>query len=250
MLTYLTTLLTSLAERVTTLRAARTRAPSAPATPLEAPLAARLHAKLEQIAAALRAILARPTPPPTRAPKLPDPRFVPAVRRYDVSVPEGAADQPPETPQEAAKPARLPSHYRWLSTLFPEFLPDRHQLEDRLREDEFQAALAADPRLARAVRKLAWALGVQRNLIPVVKPRRVVVLVADSNVAQAKALYAEARKTMSQEQVLRKYCMFPDHPFQQNARKHEPRYSHDKRPVWMGLLPIPDLLEVHVPFRG
>ena len=248
MLTYLTTLLTSLAERVTTLGAARTRAPSAPATPLAAPLAARLQGKLDRIAAALRAILARPTPPRARARDLPDPRFVPAVVTRDVSVPEGAADHP--APPEADKPARLPSHYRWLSTLFPEFLPDRHQLEDRLREDDFKAALAADARLARAVRKLAWALGVQRNLIPVVKPKRVVVLVADSNVAQAKALYAEARRTMSQAQVLRKYCMFPDHPFQQNARKYEPRYNHDKRPVWMGLLPIPDLLEVHVPFRG
>ena len=248
MLTYLTTLLTSLAERVTTLGTARTRAPSAPATPLAAPLAARLQDKLAQIAAALRAILARPTPPPTRARALPDPRFVPAVLTRDVSIPEGAADHPPEPPAE--KPARLPSHYRWLSTLFPEFLPDRHQLEDRLREDDFKAAIAADARLARAVRKLALALGVQRNLIPRVKPKRVVVLVADSNIAGAKALYAEARQTMSQEQVLRKYCMFPDHPFQQNARKHEPRYSHDKRPVWMGLLPIPDLLEVHVPFRG
>ena len=248
MLTYLTTLLTSLAERVTTLGAARTRAPSAPATPLEAPLAARLHAKLEQIAAALRAILARPTPPPTRARDLPDPRFVPAVLTRDVSIPEGAADLPEDAPP-ADKPARLPSHYRWLSTLFPEFLPDRHQLEDRLREEDFKAALAADTRLARAVRKLAWALGVERNLIPRVAPKRVVVLVADSNVAQAKALYAEARKTMSQEQVLRKYCMFPDHPFQQNARKHEPRYSHDKRPVWMGLLPIPQLLDIEYSFR-
>ena len=248
MLTYLTTLLTSLAERVTTLGAARTRAPSAPATPLAAPLAARLQGKLDRIAAALRAILARPTPPRPRAQKLPDPRFVPAVVTRDVSVPEGAADQPPETPP-ADQPARLPSHYRWLSTLFPEFLPDRHQLEDRLREDDFKSAIAADSRLARAVRKLAWALGVQRNLIPRVTPKRVVVLVADSNIPQAKALYAEARKTLSQEQVLRKYCMFPDHPFQQNARKHEPRYSHDKRPVWMGLLPIPELLEVHIPFR-
>ena len=247
MLTYLTTLLTSLAERVTTLGTARTRAPSAPATPLAAPLAARLQDKLDQIAAALRAILARPTPPPVRARDLPDPRFVPAVLTRDVSIPEGAADHPPPPP--ADKPARLPSHYRWLSTMFPEFLPDRRQLEDRLRGDDLKSAIAADPRLARAVRKLAWALGVQRNLIPRVTPKRVVVLVADSNVAGAKALYAEARKTLSQEQVLRKYCMFPDHPFQQNARKHEPRYSHDKRPVWMGLLPIPELLEVHIPFR-
>ena len=43
--------------------------------------------------------------------------------------------------------------------------------------------------------------------------------------------------------------MFPDHPFQQNARKHQPRYNHDKRLVWMGKLPIPELLEIEYSFR-
>ena len=139
-------------------------------------------------------------------------------------------------PPPGEKPARLPSHYRWLTKLFAEFLPDRHALEDRLREQEVKDAIAADPRLAKAVRKLAWALGVQRNLIPPGPPRGQVLLVVGCSVAQVRADYDGALKTRSHDEILRAWCMFPDHPWQQRVREvsRDKRHNRDRRPVWLG----------------
>ncbi len=81
-------------------------------------------------------------------------------------MPPARSPNPTPTSPCARRDPRLPTHYRWLTKLFPEFLPDRHALEDQLREQAVKDAIAADPRLAKAIRKLAWMLGVQRNLIP------------------------------------------------------------------------------------
>lgn len=134
----------------------------------------------------------------------------------------------------------LPSHYRWLSQLFPELLPKNDELKARLRDPAAQAEIAADRRLALAVRTLGWALGVERSLLPVLKRKRVTVLVMDCNIGQAKLDYADARRTMTQEQVLRKPCLFPDHPYQQYCRAFERRAVRENRPVWVARVPIPD----------
>ena len=241
-LTHVSTLLSALLTRVTTLGG-----PNAgdPAPRLGEPLTTLLRARLAEIAEAIGAILATPFTgriPPARHP---NPRFHPAVR----VIPEPDPNAPP--PREKAP--RLPSHYRWLTKLFPEFLPDRHALEDRLREQDVKDAIAADPRLATAVRKLAWALGVQRNLIPPGPPRGQVLLVVGCSVAQAKADYQAGLKIMSHEQVLRKYCMFPDHPWQVRVREvaRDKRHNHDKRPVWLGPhLKPPELQPIPYSFRG
>ena len=239
-LTHVGTLLSALLTRVTTLSGPL----GDPAPRLGDSLTTLLRARLAEIAEAVRAILATPFTgriPPARHP---NPRFHPAVR----VIPEPDPNAPP--PRE--KTPRLPTHYRWLTKLFPEFLPDRHALEDRLREQDVKDAIAADPRLAKAIRKLAWALGVQRNLIPPGPPRGQVLLVVGCSVAQARADYLAGLKIMSHEQVLRKYCMFPDHPFQQRMREvsRDKRHNHDKRPVWLGGgLKPPELLPIPYSFR-
>jgi hypothetical protein len=235
-LTHVSALLGTLLTRVTTL--------GDPAPRLGDPSTRRLRRRLIGLADTIRAILAAPFTGPTRPARTPRPRFLAAVQ----TVPEPDPDARP--PQ--AKPDRLPTHYRWLTALFPEFLPDRHQLEDRLREPEVKAAIAADPRLARAIRKLAWMLGVQRSLIPPAPPRGQVLLVVGSSVAQARADYTAALKVMAPEEILRRWCMFPDDPWQQTvrARAHDKRHNHDRRPVWLGpRLKAPELQPIHIPFR-
>ena len=228
-LTHVGPLLTALLTRVTTLGVTTSGDPLGnPAPRLGEPLTTLLRTRLTEIAEAIRAILTTPFTGPTRPAKHPNPRFHPSI----VSVP--ARDPDAKPPRE--KTPRLPSHYRWLTKLFPEFLPDRHALEDRLREQEVKDAIAADPRLAKAIRKLAWALGVQRDLIPPGPERGQVLLLVGCSVAQAKAEYQAALKEMSHEQVLRKHCMFPDHPWQVRMREvsFDKRHNHDKRPVWYG----------------
>ena len=138
-LTHVGTLLTALLTRVTTL--------GDPAPRLGEPRTTLLRDRLTEIADAIRAILTTPFTGRIPPAKHPNPRFHPAVR----TIPEPDPNAPP--PREKAP--RLPSHYRWLTKLFAEFLPDRHALEDRLREQDVKDAIAADPRLAKAVRKLA-----------------------------------------------------------------------------------------------
>ena len=219
-LTHVSTLLGVLLTRVTTL--------GDPAPRLGDPLTALLRTRLAEIAQSIRTILTTPFTARPRPARHLSPRFHPAV--LSVPTPDPNAKPPPE------KAPRLPTHYRWLTKLFPEFLPDRHALEDRLREQDVKDAIAADPRLAKAIRKLAWALGVQRNLIPPGPPRGQVMLLVGCSVEQAKKEYRDGLKTMSHEQVLRKHCMFPDHPFQVRMREvsHDKRHNHDKRPVWFG----------------
>ena len=219
-----------------------------------APLTALIRARLTEIAGAIRTLLtaagssagssagAPPGPRKARKPRPPVPprlRLVPAVVSEYVCYPEGTPAEPPPEPPPPEKPVRLPTHYRWLTKLFPEFLRDRHALEDQLREQAVKDAIAADPRLARAVRKLAWMLGVQRNLIPPGRKRGQVFLVADSNVAKAHADYAEGLKTMTHEEIMAKWVKFPDDPWMRKAREvsRDKRHNHDKRPVWFG----PDL---------
>ena len=205
-----------------------------------APLTALIHARLAEIARTLRALLTAPPPKP-RKPRPPAPPklgFIPAVVSEYVCYPEGTPPEP-EPPPPPEKAVRLPTHYRWLTKLFPEFLPDRHALEDRLREQDVKDAIAADPRLAKAIRKLAWMLGVQRSLIPPAPRRCLRVLVADSNVAKAKADYANGLKTMTHDEIMRKWVKFPDDPWMRMVREvsRDKRHNHDKRPVWFG----PDL---------
>ena len=229
-MTHVGTLLQALLTRVTT-----------PGTGIGETRTTLLRARLSEIADAIRAILATPFAGPRRTPKQPRPRFL-------------ACSRPVPDPRPARDPAtRLPTHYRWLTKLFPEFLPDRHALEDRLREQEVKDAIAADPRLAKAIRKLAWMLGVQRNLIPPGPPRGQVMLLVGCSVEQARAEYRDGLKTMSHDQVLRKHCMFPDHPFQQRMREisRDKHHNHDKRPVWLGGgLKPPELLPIPYSFRG
>jgi hypothetical protein len=252
-LTHVGTLLSALLTRVTTLGG-----PNAgdPAPRLGEPLTTLLRARLTQLAAAIQHILTAPPPKPRkpRAPTPPKLDFVPAVVSEDVSYPEGTpAEDPEPPPPPPEKPVRLPTHYRWLTKLFPEFLPDRHALEDQLREQDVKDAIAADPRLARAIRKLAWMLGVQRNLIPPAPRRRLRLLVVGCSVAQAKAQYANGLKTMTHEEIMAEWVMFPDHPFQQRMREvsRDKRHNHDKRPVWLGpYLKPPELLPIPYSFRG
>ncbi|MGC8477383.1 MAG: hypothetical protein ACP5NP_13600, partial [Acetobacteraceae bacterium] len=56
-----------------------------------------------------------------------------------------------------------------------------------------------------------------------------------------------ARRTMTQEQVLRKHCLYPDHPYQQYCRAFERRVVRDNRPLWVARVPIPDLGPKDVP---
>ena len=227
-MTHVGTLLQALLTRVTS-----------PGTSIGEPRTSLLRTRLIEIADAIRAILAAPFAGPRRTPKQPRPRFL-------------ACSRPVPDPRPARDPAtHLPTHYRWLTKLFPEFLPDRHALEDRLRDQDVKDAIAADPRLAKAVRKLAWMLGVQRNLIPPGPPRAQVLLVPDNNVAQAKALYEAGLATMTHDQVLRKYCRFHDDEWQRRVREvsHDKRHNHDKRPVWLGHMKPPELQPITYPLR-
>ena len=235
-LTHVGTLLTALLTRVTT--------SGDPAPRLGEPLTTLLRTRLTDIAHAIRAILTTQFTGRTRPARHPNPRFHPAILSVSASDPDA------KPPREKAP--RLPSHYRWLTKLFPEFLPDRHALEDRLREQDVKDAIAADPRLAKAIRKLAWMLGVQRNLIPPGPPRGQVLLLVGCSVEQARGEYRDGLKTMSHDQVLRKHCMFPDHPFQVRMREvsRDKRHNHDKRPVWLGGgLKPPELQPIPYPLR-
>ena len=228
-MTHVGTLLQALLTRVTT-----------PGTGIGETRASLLRTRLSEIAAAIRAILAAPFAGPRRTPKQPRPRFL-------------ACSRPVPDPRPARDPAtRLPTHYRWLTKLFPEFLPDRHALEDRLRDQDVKDAIAADPRLAKAIRKLAWMLGVQRSLIPPARQRGQVFLVSDSNVAKARADYAEGLKTMTHEEIMRKWVKFPDDPWMRKARdvSRDKRHNHDKRPVWFGPdLKPPEFQPIPYPIR-
>ena len=235
-LTHVSTLLTALLTRVTTLGDQAPR--------LGEPLTTLLCERLTEIAAAIHKVLTTQFTGRIRPAMHLAPRFLLATR----PVPEPDPNKPPRD-----KGTRLPTHYRWLTKLFPEFLPDRHALEDQLREQAVKDAIAADPRLAKAIRKLAWMLGVQRNLIPPGPPRGQVMLLVGCSVEQAKKEYQDGLKTMSHDQVLRKHCMFPDHPFQVQMREvsRDKRHNHDKRPVWLGpYLRPPELLPIPYSFRG
>ena len=232
-LTHVSTLLSALLTRVTTLGGPL----GDPAPRLGEPLTTLLQTRLTEIAQAIHKVLTTQFTGRIRPAMHRAPRFLLATR----PVPEPDPNKPPRE-----KGPRLPTHYRWLTKLFPEFLPDRHALEDQLREQAVKDAIAADPRLAKAIRKLAWMLGVQRNLIPPAPPRGQVMLLVGCSVEQAKKEYQDGLKTMSHDQVLRKHCMFPDHPFQQRMRE----VSRDKRPVWLGGgLKPPTLEPIPFPLR-
>ena len=96
-------------------------------------------------------------------------------------------------------------------------------------------------------------LGVQRNLIPPAPGRRLRLLVVGCSVAEAKAQYANGLKTMTHEEIMAEWVMFPDHPFQQRMREvsRDKRHNHDKRPVRLGpYLRPPELLPIPYSFRG
>ena len=213
-----------------------------------------IRARLTKLARTITKLLKSPTPPTPRKPAPATPPkldFVPAR----VTVYSHGPDDPPlpeNPPPPPEKPLRLPGHYRWLTKLYPEFLRDRHFLEDELRRQSVKDAIAADPRLAKAVRKLAWALGVERHLIPPTPKRPMKLLVPHSDIARAKAEYADGLKIMSFEQIMRKWVMFPDDPWMVKAREvsRDKRHNHDKRPVWLGPhLRMPEFQEVHYSFR-
>jgi hypothetical protein len=98
---------------------------------------------------------------------------------------------------------------RWRTILATAALPGRVELETLLRDSEAKAVLAGDPRLARALRPVVWMLGADTALLPRARPRPPVILVPGADVERAKAEYAAARKTLTQAEVLERYCTPP-----------------------------------------
>ncbi len=143
-----------------------------------------LLARLHDLVARFRAVAGTPVPPPKRAPKPVEPRFVPTDTYYDP-----LADPPPER-------TGLPRSWRWLLRLVPQAAAGRAQLEALLRDPAMAEMLAADPRLGPILRPLGWMLGVDRALLPASRRRRRPVILVPGGpltAAAAAADYAVAR---------------------------------------------------------
>ncbi len=69
---------------------------------------------------------------------------------------------------------------------------------------------------------------------------------------QLGADYAEGLKTMTHEEIMRKWVKFPDDPWMRKAREvaRDKRHNHDKRPVWFGPdLKPPEFQPIPYPIR-
>lgn len=148
-----------------------------------------------------------------------EPRFVPASISYRMVFP---------TPRDPASPRRdfalLLRAQRWRSILARASLAGRAELEVLLRDPEGMAVLAGDRRLACALRPLAWMLDVDAALLPRARPQPTVILVPGPDTQAARAEYVEARKTLTQAEVMERYCTAPTGP----------RPGPPRRPVWLG----------------
>ena len=163
--------------------------------------AGALLARLRDLVARFRAVAGTPVPPPRRAPKPVEPRFVPTDTYYDP-----LADPPPER-------TGLPRSWRWLLRLVPQAAAGRAQLEALLRDPAMAEMLAADPRLGPILRPLGWMLGVDRALLPASRRRRRPVILVPggpSTAAAAAADYAVARaRGVSHGDLVALGCMPP-----------------------------------------
>ena len=164
--------------------------------------AGTLLARLRHLVARFRTVAASPIPPPKPEPKPAEPRFIPTHSVRDLST--------DVSPEATPKPVRPPRSWRWLSRLVPQAEAERAQLEDLLRDPATQERLAADPRLGRILRPLAWMLGVDRALLP---PsgwrRRQVIVVPGGSAAAAAAEYAAARAQGEEAaEVLARCCVW------------------------------------------
>ena len=148
-----------------------------------------------------------------------EPRFVPVSIPYRMVFPAPCDPRPPKRDF-----ALLLRAQRWRSILAQAALAGRTEFEALLRDPEGKALLAADRRLARMLRPLAWMIGVDAALLPRARPRPMVILVPGADVRAARAEYVEARKTLTQAEVTERYCTPPI----------EPRPGWQRRPVWLG----------------
>ncbi len=170
-----------------------------------------LIARLRRLASRLGAIA--DTPPPPRAMRPLEPGFVPTHRFRSLS----------DAPPSPGRP-RLPGAWCWLAQILPPVAAARAELEEMLRAPTMQAGLAADPRLGRILRPLAWMLGVDRALLPAARRRRRVILVpgGPAQAAAAAAVYAAGRAKGTSAADLIALCCDP------------PPNRRDRRPVWRG----------------
>lgn len=148
-----------------------------------------------------------------------EPRFVPTSMPYRMVFP--APRNPPPPPREFALLLRA---QRWRTILAQVSLPGRVEFDALLRDPEGKAVLAADRRLARALRPLAWMFGIEAPLVPRARPRPTVILVPGADAGVAREEYVKARKTLSQVEVVERYCTPPI----------APRPASRQRPVWLG----------------
>ena len=168
-----------------------------------------LIARLRRLASRLVAIANTPPPPPAARPL--EPCFVPSHRFRSLS----------DAPPSPGRP-RLPGAWCWLAQILPPVATARAELEVLLRAPAMQAGLAADPRLGRILRPLAWMLGVDRALLPAARRRRRVILVSGgpAQATAAAAVYAAGRaKGTSAADMIALFC-------------DPPPNRRDRRPVW------------------
>ena len=148
-----------------------------------------------------------------------EPRFVPVSIPYRMVFPASCDPPPPKRDFTLLLRAQ-----RWRSILAQAALAGRTEFEALLRDPEGKALLATDRRLAGMLRPLAWMIGVDAALLPRVRPRPMVILVPGADVRAARAEYVEARKTLTQAEIMERYCSPPI----------QPRPGWQRRPVWLG----------------
>ena len=148
-----------------------------------------------------------------------EPRFVPASIPYRMVFP--APGNPPSPTRDFALLLRAQS---WRTILAQVSLPGRVEFDALLRDPEGRAVLAADRLLACALRPLAWMFGVEAALVPRTRPRPTVILVPGADARAAREEYVRATKTLTQAEVVERYCTPPI----------PPRPGSQQRPVWLG----------------